>query len=317
MKTLKDLFKSKKQAPARSKESLSFNSTDDYIDADLNFDMANGCLIVADAVVDVGLAADVVVDVAAAAGAEGAGAAAAGAGAATEAGGAAADATADAVADAGADAGADGAGDGAADSSANSVDSSANSVDSAQGGVQQTTVSRWASLKSMLQQSMIDNAILNAGQALEKVVSGGGGSGSSGTPAAPATVSTYWTALGTQLSQQAGYTCDNNANTPCGANVRAFQEAMLIAFQSNVSTASTSDAASATSIQNPGTIWTDTTLGQIKSGLVNVSSTAGIPSMINYMATFNAYPVGISAGALTIAGANIIIEVADMVYSNG
>jgi len=313
MKTLKDLFKSKKQAPARSKESLSFNSTDDYIDADLNFDMANGCLIVADAVVDVGLAADVVVDVAAAAGAEGAGAgaAAAGAGAATEAGGAAADATADAVADAGADAGADGAGDGAADSSANSVDSSA------QGGVQQTTVSRWASLKSMLQQSMIDNAILNAGQALEKVVSGGGGSGSSGTPAAPATVSTYWTALGTQLSQQAGYTCDNNANTPCGANVRAFQEAMLIAFQSNVSTASTSDAASATSIQNPGTIWTDTTLGQIKSGLVNVSSTAGIPSMINYMATFNAYPVGISAGALTIAGANIIIEVADMVYSNG
>jgi len=304
-------------APTKAKEKLTFNQANDYPDISLNLDFAIGCGgLVLDVALDVGedVASEAVSEAASEAASEVASEAAS-----EVASEAASEVASEAASEAATEAAAEVAGESAAESIADAA-----ADNTAGGGVQASTVSRWSSLKTALKQAVVDNLMQQATTAVTSLVNkyliGGGSSGSGGnnTPTTPATPYDYWNTLSTQLSQTI-YTCDNSAANPCGpasdgTDQRNYQEALVINFQAQLVGNSTSDATAAENLQAAGTLWTTTTVPALKAGLMNVANTNGIPSMINYLASYPSYPTGVSAGAIVIAGANLLTTVASFEF---
>jgi len=267
-------------AGAKSKEKLTFNESDEYLTADPNLDLANGCII-GDIVVDV--AGDVVADVA-------------GDVAADIAGDAGADAAADIAADAaadGADVAADVVGDAAADVLADVA---------AEPGVSSSTKAILKGFGLLLGGAVLSEILALIVQAIEYAASDSGGN--------PPTSAALWAALYNQMMQT--YPCNNSASVPCATNVRAAQESMVGVFAVVLGQQDPQAAVDAQTFET--TSWTQQSQQELKNTLTQISETAGIPSMVQYMETYT--NPGATGAALVIATANTVISVADYCYSD-
>jgi hypothetical protein len=131
------------------------------------------------------------------------------------------------------------------------------------------------------------------------------------TPSAP-TAAEYWTSLHTSMLQY--FPCDTPASTACAANVRNSQEAMVLQFAWNLSSV-TANAQAATAFENA---WPAVEQGALKQQLANVSTSAGIPSMINNVLVNYTYDSGTnpSGAAIVIATANTLSSVAAYVFTD-
>lgn len=265
-------------------EQVSVNQADGYVEVNAaQLDLAHGCTIVADVVIDA--SADAVVEVVIDAVADGV-----------------TDGVADAAADAAntaADAAADAVGDGAADAAADAP------ADAAESGLSPKAVSRLKILGLMLGTTMIRIAN-QASNAANDAAAGHSGSGSgSGAP----TAKEYWTALYNTMVHN--YPCDLPATQSCPANVRASQEALVLSFAVTIAKR---DPAAAKQAQAFEAAWPLSSNKALKSALSNISGTAGIPAMVQYLETYT--DPGASGGALVIATAGVLSTVASFVYSD-
>jgi len=157
---ISDLQKNKTLfADAKPKDNLTFNVETDYSLSGNNFDMAHGCVILADVVADV--AVDVTADVAA-------------------------DTAVDAAADAGVDAAADAAEDAAVDAATDAA------ADASADGVATATSSTWKNLGLVLGGSVLNMIVTKVVSVINASKDSGGGSS---TPVSQ----TYWTNFYTEL----------------------------------------------------------------------------------------------------------------------
>jgi hypothetical protein len=267
-----------KKNTKRNKEVISLNKKDQYTTVGENLDFANGCVIIADVVADVAIdvGTDVIADVVA---------------------DAVADTIADAAADATADIAADVAGDAAGDVAADAV------IDAAvNGGVSTVSSSVLKNLGLVLGGALLDKIVTFALGAIEKAIS------KSGDPKTT-TSADYWNALHETMVK--AIPCDVSADNSCGKNQRNGQQAMILSFQANIAKGSPDSATAAIAFEK---IWSTKDQHDLKNALTNVSETAGIPSMIKYMAS---YTSNAAHGApLVIATANTLIAVTNYVYTD-
>ncbi|RFM26430.1 hypothetical protein [Deminuibacter soli] len=261
--------------PGTPKDRLTFNKTDQYIDAAAPIDLSHGCVAI---LVDV--AADVVTD------------------AATDA---VTDAVVDGVADSAADAAADTAADAAADTAADTAaDAAADAgADSgAQGGISTACSKRLKTLAIMLGGAIMSTVTTAVANAIYNAIKSAGST--------PTTSADYWTAL--YNSMITVYPCNANNASTCPGNQRDEQEAMVLSLQQQLA----QTASYAQSAQTFEESWSAASQTQLKDSLITVTDTGGIPSMCQYMENYT--NTGASGAALVIATINVFDTVAAYEY---
>jgi len=268
-------------AGTKSKEKLMFNESDDYLTADPNLDLANGC-IVGDIVVDV--AGDVVVDVV---------------------GDVSADVAGDVGTDTAADIAADAAGDGA-DASADIISDVAADVVadvSTEPGITGAEKAELKVLAMTLGGAVVSYVVGEVNKAITNAINSGGGDPATTTSAQ------YWEALYNQMI--ISYPCDNSEFNPCPSGVRDSQELMVGTYGVDLGLQYPDEAQAASTFEAS---WTPQSQQELKNSLTSIAATAGIPSMIQYMETYT--NPGATGAALVIATSGTVVSVASYCYSD-
>lgn len=202
------------------------------------------------------------------------------------------DGVVDAVVDGGADAVVDGGADALADAGADAIaDAGANS------GLSPGTISKLKTLGLLLGGAVMGEIVSEATQAIKNAAAGGH----------PPTSADYWNSLYSTMVAQ--YPCNTGSNTACPTNVRNAQEAMVGTFAINLG--ANGAAAAAAAFEKT---WPADSQSQLKNTLVTMSQSSGIPSMLQYLATYT--NPGASGAALVIATANVLMTVAGFEYTD-